>query len=109
MTLKEVSIRFCMDFDKLSGYEESGLLTHATLADGTVDYSEADVRWIGFINKLIKSGMTADEVKGYHDADKNGQLRILRRRRCVLLDEIHLKQQTLDGLDFIIQEVKNQN
>lgn len=75
MTLKEVSIRFCMNLDRLRGYEESGLLTHATLSDGTFDYSESDIRQIGLISKLFKTGMTVDEVKGYRIADKDGQLR----------------------------------
>lgn len=104
MTLKEVSMRFCMDLDKLRGYEANGLLTHATLSDGTFDYRESDVRRIGIINKLLKSGMTANEVKSYHAADRDGQLRILRKQRCVLLVEIHDKQQLLDEVDFLIEE-----
>lgn len=107
MTLKEVSIRFCIDFDRLRGYEESGLLTHATLADGTFDYSESDVSRIGLINELFKSGMNTDEVKIYRAADKNGQLRLLRKQRCKLLEEIHSKQQVLDELDYMIGEAKN--
>ena len=95
-----------MDLDKLRGYEESGLLTHATLSDGTPDYRESDVRRIGLINKLFKSGMTADEVKSYHATDRNGQLRILRKQRCLLLDEIHDKQQLLDEVDYLIEEKK---
>lgn len=106
MTLKEVSTRFCIDFDKLRGYEENGLLTHSTLADGTFDYSESDVRRIALVNRLVKSGMTADEVKSYRAADKSVQLRILRKRRCILLDEIHGKQQLLDEVDYLIEEKK---
>lgn len=104
MTLKEVSMRFCMDLNKLRSYEANGLLPHTTLSDGTIDYRESDIRQIGFINKLFKSGMTANEVKSYHAADRDGQLRILRKQRCVLLDEIHGKQQLLDEMDYLIEE-----
>lgn len=106
MTLKEVSMRFCMDFDKLRNYEANGLLTHATLTDGTIDYRESDIRRIGLINKLFKLGMSVDEVKNYHAADKESQLRILRKQRCLLLDEIHDKQQLLDEVDYLIEEKK---
>lgn len=107
MTLKEVSMRFCMDLERLRNYEKDGLLMHATLSDGTFDYSETDAGRMVFINKLFKSGMTADEVKAYRSADKDGQLRILRKQRCKLLEEIHCKQQVLDELDYMIGEAKN--
>ncbi len=37
---------------------------------------------------------------------KEDQIRILRKNRLQLLDEIHSKQQLLDQLDYIIYEIK---
>lgn len=40
---------------------------------------------------------------------KEEQIRILRKRRAQLLDEIHGKQQLLDQLDYMIHEMKKIN
>ena len=37
---------------------------------------------------------------------KEDQIRILRKSRAQLLDEIHSKQQLLDQLDYMIHEVR---
>lgn len=37
---------------------------------------------------------------------KEDQIRILRKSRLQLLDEIHSKQQLLDRLDYMIHEIK---
>lgn len=37
---------------------------------------------------------------------KEEQIRILRKQRYRLLDEIHNKQQILDELDYMIMEIK---
>lgn len=37
---------------------------------------------------------------------KEEQIRILRKRRAQLLNEIHGKQQLLDQLDYMIHEIK---
>ncbi len=37
---------------------------------------------------------------------KEDQIRILRKSRLQLLDEIHSKQQLLDQLDYMIHEIK---
>ncbi len=37
---------------------------------------------------------------------KEEQIRILRKNRLQLLDEIHSKQQLLDQLDYMIHEIK---
>lgn len=45
--------------------------------------------------QVKKSGKTKDD-----------QIRILRKNRLQLLDEIHSKQQLLDQLDYMIHEIK---
>lgn len=112
MTLHEASKRFHISMEKLKSYEENGLLEHQTLADGTFDYTETELRRIGLIHALLKSGMDLNLLKRYLKLldDKTGsqeeQIRILRKQRCQLLDDIHEKQQTLDELDYMIRETK---
>lgn len=38
---------------------------------------------------------------------KEEQIRILRKSRMQLLDEIHGKQQLLDQLDYLVHEIQN--
>ena len=113
MTLNEASKRFHISMEKLESYEENDLLEHQTLADGTFDYTETELQRIGLIHSLLKSGMNMEVLKKYlqllHDktGSKEEQIRILRKQRYQLLDDIHDKQQALDELDYMIRETKN--
>lgn len=54
--------------------------------------------------------MTLEEIT--KQLEKNGktkedQIRIIRKCRAKLLDEIHSKQQLLDRLDYMIHEVRH--
>lgn len=54
--------------------------------------------------------MTLEEITRLvkeHGKTKEEQIRILRKSRSQLLDEIHSKQQLLDQLDYMIHEVKH--
>lgn len=53
--------------------------------------------------------MTLEEITKQIEKDgntKENQVRILRKKRALLLDEIHEKQQLLDRLDYMIHEIK---
>lgn len=53
--------------------------------------------------------MTLEEVTKQisgKEKTKEEQIKILRRKRMQLLDEIHCKQQLLDQLDYMIYEIK---
>ncbi|MDE6579878.1 MAG: MerR family transcriptional regulator [Ruminiclostridium sp.] len=112
MTLNEASTRFQIDIDKLKSYEENGLFSHRILADGVSNYTQTDIRRIGLIHSLQKFGMNMEELKKYlglfdgKPESKDEQIRILKKQRCKLLDEIHEKQQSLDELDYMISEAK---
>lgn len=112
MTLSEASKRFRISAEKLKTYEENELLEQRTLADGTVDYTEAELRRIGLIHSLLKSGMDMESLRKYlrlsgdKVGDREEQIRILRKQRCKLLDDIHDMQQALDELDYMIMETK---
>lgn len=53
--------------------------------------------------------MTLEEVTKQlerHGNTKEEQIRIIRKSRAELLDEIHSKQQLLDQLDYMIYEIR---
>lgn len=114
MTLQEAAIRFQINIEKLDFYEENGLLECRRLIDGVPDYTEDELRRVGLIHSLLKAGFDIDSLKKYfslfgHDgADKTEKVRLLRKQRCQLLDEIHDKQQSLDELDYMIEKIRKE-
>lgn len=53
--------------------------------------------------------MTIDELtrlENDKNKSKEEKVRILRKYRLCLLDEIHVKQQLLDRLDYMIHQIK---
>lgn len=114
MTLQEAAIRFQINIEKLDFYEENGLLECSRLIDGVPDYTEDELRRVGLIHSLLKAGFDIDSLKKYfsllgHDgADKTEKVRLLRKQRCQLLDEIHDKQQSLDELDYMIEKIRKE-
>ena len=114
MTLEEAGKRFAIGIEKLKGHEKDGLLSHQTQADGTFDYAESDFGNVGLIHALLKAGMDVPTLKSYlalstGDAEEQkNKLRILRKARGRLLEEIHEKQQSLDQIDYIIGQTRKE-
>lgn len=112
MTAEEVSKTYHISVDKIRYYEENGLLEHSVLPDGKIEYTEAQIHCAGMIHSLLEAGMDMEKIKAFmklfyeNKRDKSGQIQILRKQRFLLLDEIHKKQQSLDELDYMIDELK---
>lgn len=113
MTLQEASVRFQINREKLDFYEKNGLLKCGRFINGVPDYTEDELRRVGIIHSLLKAGFDVDSLKRYFslsardDTDKKEKIRLLRKQRCQLLDEIHGKQQSIDELDYMIEKIKN--
>ncbi len=113
MTLCEVCRRFNLSADKINYYEKESLLRHQTDNNGEADYSQADLKRIALLNLLCKIGIDDEDLKKYFRIDGNSpefkqeQVKVLRRQRYKLLDNIHEKQQLLDQLDYLIKTIKN--
>lgn len=112
MTLKEASERFCISMERLTCYEENRLIIHEALVDGIPDYTEEELHKVSMIHDLLEAGMEVDVLQEYlqllrkKTADKEEQIRILRKQRCELVEEIHHKQQCLDRLDYMVDEIR---
>ena len=58
---------------------------------------------------LVKAGLSKEEIVKISGCEDQGmQIRMLRKCRYKLLDEIHGKQQSLDAIDYMIRKIKEQ-
>ena len=57
---------------------------------------------------LEKAGLDAQTIQLVLSCkEKEEQIWLLRKYRFLILDEVHQKQQSLDGLDYLIYQLKN--
>lgn len=114
MTLQEAARRFQIDMEKLDFYEKNGLLECRQSVDGVPDYTEEELHRVGLIHSLLKAGFDVDSLKkyfslsGHGSADNEERIRLLRKQRYQLLEEIHGKQQSLDELDYMIEKIRRE-
>ncbi len=58
---------------------------------------------------LAKAGLSQEEIAKISGCEDQGmQIRMLRKHRYQLLEEIHGKQQSLDAVDYMICKIKEQ-
>lgn len=111
VAINEISKQLQISADKLREYEANGLLGSTMYTEESSGHSEQFIQRICLIDFLLRSGMTTDRLKSYlrlldkKTESRDEQIRILRKQRCCLLEEIHYKQQILDELDYMIREV----
>ncbi|MDE7254306.1 MAG: hypothetical protein K2O32_15385 [Acetatifactor sp.] len=61
------------------------------------------------IHALFKAGISKQQIEEIVRCDdKEVQIRMLRKYRYKLLDEIHQKQQSLDEIDYMVSKLKAQ-
>ena len=105
-----------MTIDKMSGicgisaaalehYRELGLLPDAG--------EDETLRRLGGISSFAKAGLAPERLAenpvllDESAATLNERVRIMKKERFRLLDELHAKQQALDCLDCIIRKIKS--
>ena len=101
MNLHEVAKQFGLASQTVHAYEEAGLLRTQVNCE---EYREDDIARLGLIDTLVKAGFELQEIKRYVTVSTQEQIRMLRSQRKKLLGDIHVKQQTLDSIDYIIWE-----
>ena len=58
---------------------------------------------------LAKAGLGQAEMEEIFQCDdRERQIKLLRKCRCRLLEQIHEKQQTLDELDYAIRKMREE-
>ncbi len=59
------------------------------------------------IHALFKAGISKEQIEEIvRCGDKDVQIRMLRKYRYKLLDEIHKKQQSLDEIDYMVSKMR---
>ena len=112
MTLNEAGEKFRIDIEKLKFYADNKLLKCESCVNGVPDYTENELHKVGIIHSLHKAGLDIPLIRQYlllmNDKSdrKEEKIRILRKQRCKLLEEIHGKQQAIDELDYMINEIR---
>ena len=87
MTIEQASDHFGVPIEKLQTYENQGLFDCNRQPDGTIDYSEELMEYVGIINILTDAGAEADALRGFmrqlmeSTITKEEKLRYLRRQQ----------------------------
>ena len=108
MTRTEVSRDFCISESLLSSYEASGLIRCPHDMDGKPIYQEPEVKLVGLMKSLLDTGTEQGTLQQYLSLrnteldTRPEQIRLLRRHRAKLLDDLHGCQAALDHVDYII-------
>ena len=111
MTIEQASEQFGVPLDKLHFYEDQGLFDCHKQLDGSIEYTDDLMDYIGIINVLMDAGAEVDALRSFmqrlmkRSITKEEKLRYLRSQRQKLLESIHSKQRSLDQLDYIIFDV----
>lgn len=111
MTAEQASQYFGVPLEKLQLYEKQGLFDCHKRPDGSVDYDDELMDYLGIINVLTEAGAETETLRSFmrrlmeSSITKEEKLRYLRRQRQKLLENIHSKQKSLDQLDYIIFDV----
>lgn len=112
MTLDEVSRQFHISMEKLKFCEKNGLLKCKQFVDNIPDYTEDEMHKVALIQSLLKAGFETNALKNFFtlcnedEEDRKEKIRLLRKHRFQLLDEIHEKQQSLDEIDYMIERIR---
>lgn len=111
MTIEQASRRFSVPLPKLQLYEKQGLFDCHKLPDGSIDYDDELMDYIGIINVLMDAGAEVETLRSFMQRlmqstiTKEEKLRYLQGQRKKLLENIHSKQKSLDQLDYLIFDV----
>lgn len=108
MTIEQASERFGIPLGRLQLYEKQGLFDCHKQPDGSIDYNDELIDYIGIINVLTEAGAEEDTLRSFmmrlmqSTISKDEKLCFLREQRKKLLEHIHSQQRSLDQLDYII-------
>lgn len=108
MTLEELGTRIHIEVKVLEWYESQGLLNPEELR------SDEELEQLQLLDDLARLGLGVGELRQMKELmegsrTEENQLRLLKKWRFQMLDEIHGKQQSLDRLDYVIYKIREKN
>lgn len=112
MTMNEVSERYKIPVKILKEYESWELCGGIKKEMGSWHYDDSDIERLSTIMTLHDIGFASEEIEKYMrllaagTSAETERIKILEEKRNGTLDEIHLKQQQLDRLDYLRFDIK---
>lgn len=107
MTRQEIMERYHLSASVLAEYDRWDFCREPGAA-----YTSGDVERLSLLLTLLDVGFTAQEARAYvrsalQEPDcPRPRLRLLEEKRAALLDEIHLREQKLQRLDYLRYELQ---
>lgn len=105
MTIGEFSVITGISAYTLRYYEKKGLLRVNRDSGGRRDYSEDDIEWVKFIQRLKDTGMLLRDIKHYSDLRYQGddtmaeRMKLLIQHRKSVVEEKRKWEEYLRNLD----------
>lgn len=105
LTLEELGNRIHIEVKELEQYKSQGLLIPEEV------HNEEELEQFQLLDSLARLGLGIGELRQMRELMKGkeseeSQLRLLKKWRFQMLDEIHGKQQSLDRLDYVICKIR---
>lgn len=103
-----------LHMDTLRYYEKEHLIRVERDASGRRAYTDADIRWVGFIKRLKETGMPIREIREYAllrdqgDATLRERLQMLEKHRAFVLAEQAKWDANLSHLETKIKTYQEQ-
>lgn len=108
LTLEELGNRIHIEVKELEQYKIQGLLIPEEIQN------EKELEQLQLLDDLARLGLGIGELRQMRELMKGkeseeSQLRLLKKWRFQMLDEIHGKQQSLDRLDYVIYKIREKS
>lgn len=105
MNIREVAERTGLTPDTLRWYEKIGLLAPVRKIGGRRDYSEREVRWIGYIKCMRRAALPVDAILEYIRIYRKNAPDSKAKRRAILVEQYELLKKDLEerqqALDYL--------
>lgn len=110
--IKEVSEKTGLAISTLRYYERRGILQPTKNRSGYRDYSDHDVAWIEFVQRLLQIGMPLTQVEEYSQLRHQGdttipdRLKLLHRQKTLLAQQ---QAKITTEIEFLNRKISTYN
>ena len=114
MTIEEASEKYCIPIKILKEYESMELCKPVKRVMGEWHYDDEDIKRLSMIMTLYETYFSKEDIDEYMQLILSGEndeecLKILSQKRKKALDKIHILEKQISNLDYLKNEIKNNN
>ena len=114
MTIEEASEKYCIPIKILKEYESMELCKTVKRVKGEWHYDDEDIKRLSMIMTLYETYFSKEDIDEYMQLILSGEndeecLKILSQKRKKALDKIHILEKQISNLDYLKNEIKNNN